>query len=149
MLEVKNKMRKKVSYYKEKVFKAENQELSLVQEFVKNTLLEYGCNAKVIMQISLAMEELFVNIANYAYSNGEGICRVTIDYDGEKKVMITVEDSGIPFNPLEKDEPNITLSAEEREVGGLGIFITKKIMDQIEYQYENQKNKLKMTKIIS
>ena len=132
----------------EKSFKANNQELSHVQEFVQKVLQRYGCNDKTIMQINLVIEEVFVNIASYAYQNDDGTCKVIVDYDGVKQVMITFEDNGIPFNPLEKENPDITLSAEKREVGGLGIFITKQIMDQVEYIYENQKNVLKMTKKI-
>lgn len=143
-------MRKKEDCFEEeKNFKAKNQELSQVQEFVQNALQKYGCNAKIIMQINLVIEELFVNIASYAYSNDEGTCKIKVHYDGEKVVMITIEDNGIPFNPLEKNDPDITLPAEKREIGGLGIFITKQIMDKVEYQYKNKKNILKMTKIVS
>lgn len=141
-------MRNKKDYEVEKSFKADNKELPHVQEFIQNTLQRYGCSDKIIMQINLVIEELFINIASYAYKNDEGTCKVIVDYDGEKQIMITLEDNGIPFNPLEKDDPDITLPAEKREVGGLGIFITKQIMDQVKYQYENQKNILKMTKIL-
>lgn len=133
----------------EKSFKANTQELPNVQEFVQNVLQNYGCSNKIIMQINLAIEELFVNIASYAYQNGDGNCRLIIDYDGEKNVMICLEDDGIQFNPLEKADPDITLSSGKSEIGGLGIFITKQIMDKVEYQYENQKNILKMTKNIT
>ena len=142
-------MRKKEDFYAEKIFKANNQELPHVQEFLQSMLQKYGCSEKIMMQIHLVIEELFVNIASYGYQNNNGTCNVIIDYDGEKTVVLTIEDNGIPFNPLEKVDPDITLPAEKREIGGLGIFITKKIMDQIEYQYENQKNRLKMTKVIS
>ena len=141
-------MGKKGRYVIEKSFKADKQELPHVQEFVQNVLQEYDCSEKTIMQINLVMEEVFVNVASYAYQNDNGDCKVIIKYDGKEKVIITLEDGGIPFNPLEKDDPDITLSAEKREVGGLGIFITKQIMDQVEYQYEDQKNILRMTKMI-
>ena len=148
ILEVIDKMKNKKGYEEEKCFKANNQELSRVQEFIQNILLRFGCNDKTIMQINLVVEEVFVNIANYAYQNDDGTCKVIVNYDGAKQVMITFEDNGIPFNPLEKEDPDITLSADKREVGGLGIFITKQIMDQVEYTYENQKNVLKITKIL-
>lgn len=149
ILEGISQMEKKEDFYEEKIFKANNQELPHVQEFVQNMLRRYGCSSKIMMQINLVMEELFVNIASYAYQNGNGTCKVIVNYDGEKEVVIIIEDDGIPFNPLEKADPDITLSAQNREIGGLGIFITKKIMDQIEYQFANQKNRLKMKKIIS
>lgn len=143
-------MKKNECHYEiEKCFQADKHELPHVQEFVQDTLQKYGCSVKVIMQINLVVEELFVNIAYYAYPNGVGTCRVSVDYDGEKKVMITLEDHGIPFNPLEKEDPDITLPADKREIGGLGIFMIKQIMDQVEYQYEEQKNRLKLTKILS
>lgn len=148
ILEGIDKMKNREEYKKEKNFKANNQELPNVQEFIQNELQRYGCSNKIIMQMNLVMEELFINIASYAYQNDAGTCKVIVDYDGEKQVTIILEDNGIPFNPLEKDDPDITLSAEKREIGGLGIFITKQIMDDVEYQYENQKNILRMTKII-
>ena len=100
------------------------------------------------IKLDLVIEEIFVNIAKYAYKDSQGKCSLTIQNDVEGKLDFIFEDSGIPFNPLENKEPDITLSAEERDIGGLGILITKKIMDNIQYKYENNKNVLKITKYI-
>ena len=82
------------------------------------------------MQIDLAVEEIFVNISNYAYQKGKGNAVVEVSLDGETNtVSIIFSDRGIPYNPLQKTDPDITLTAEERQIGGLGIFMTKKIMD--------------------
>ena len=135
-------------YKAEKTFKADSEKLHQVQEFMEDTLQKYGCSAKIMMQIDLVMEEVFMNIVHYAYPDSEGTCTVMVDFDGEKEVIITVEDSGIPFNPLEIDSPDITLPAEKREIGGLGIWITKQMMDKVEYRYEAGKNILKMVKLM-
>ena len=128
-------------------FKANKKELSEVENFVRETLEKQKCNKKVINQIRLAIEEIFINIANYAYKDKEGTCSLTIQVDNNNYSFI-FEDEGIPFNPLEKENPDISLSASKREIGGLGIFITKKIMDDINYKYENNKNILTILKKI-
>ena len=99
------------------------------------------------MQVKICVEEIFVNIAHYAYEDGKGDALIGISYDEKEHAMkFSFEDSGIPYNPLEKEDPDITLTAEERGIGGLGIFICKKTMDDIQYEYANNKNILKMTK---
>ena len=104
---------------------------------------------KLQMAISVAIEEVFVNVARYAYPNGEGEMTLGISFDEETRtVTFRMADRGIPFDPLQKPDPDITLSAEEREIGGLGIFITKKTMDTLSYAYENGENVLTMTKKI-
>jgi anti-sigma regulatory factor (Ser/Thr protein kinase) len=96
--------------------------------------------------ISTAVEEIFVNIASYAYHPNIGEAVIRLGLNG--KVVIEFEDKGIPYNPLEKTDPDITLSAEERDIGGLGIFMVKNLMDSIEYRYENNKNILTISKVI-
>ena len=129
-------------------FKAEIQELPNIQNFVENELEKHNCDIKIINQIDLVIEEIFVNIANYAYKDEKGNCTLTIKSDEKNKLVFIFEDRGIPFNPLNAKEPDITLSAEERQIGGLGILITKKTMDNVEYKYEDGKNILIITKNI-
>ena len=96
------------------------------------------------------MEELFVNVASYAYPSGSG--SVTIDMEITEEpaaAVITFTDSGIPFNPLKKDDPDIALSAEERQIGGLGIYMVKKSMDDIAYAYRDGRNVLRIVKYLS
>ena len=99
------------------------------------------------MQITVAVEEIFVNIAHYAYSPETGEARVLCEAREDPLSMsITFLDAGRKFNPLENEEPDTALSAEERDIGGLGIFLTKKFMDNVEYSYEDGKNIFKMQK---
>ena len=104
---------------------------------------------KIQTAICVAIEEVFVNVAHYAYGEGDGDVTLNIGFDKEtRNVVFEMIDSGIQFNPLLKPDPDITLSAQEREIGGLGIFITKKTMDSVTYAYENGKNILTMVKKI-
>jgi anti-sigma regulatory factor (Ser/Thr protein kinase) len=104
---------------------------------------------KIQMAICVAIEEVFVNIAHYAYGGGEGDMTLGIGFNAEsREITFRMTDAGVPFDPLKKPDPDITLSAEERDIGGLGIFITKKTMDSLEYVYENGKNILTMVKKI-
>jgi sigma-B regulation protein RsbU (phosphoserine phosphatase) len=132
-----------------KTFPAKEEALSDVLEFVEQTLENYECSMKVQMAVCVAIEEIFVNVAHYAYPDGEGDMTLGIGFDEESRVItFQMTDKGIPFNPLEKSDPDVTLSAEEREIGGLGIFITKKTMDSLTYAYENGENILIMNKKI-
>jgi anti-sigma regulatory factor (Ser/Thr protein kinase) len=104
---------------------------------------------KIQTAICVAIEEVFVNIAHYAYGEGEGDMTLGIGFDaGSREITFRMSDRGEPFDPLKIPDPDITLSAEEREIGGLGIFITKKTMDTVSYTYENGENVLTMTKRI-
>ena len=104
---------------------------------------------KVQTAICVAIEEVFVNVAHYAYGGGEGDVSFSIEFDEESRnVTFRITDKGVPFDPLKKPDPDITLSADEREIGGLGIFITKKTMDSLEYSYSNNENILTMIKKI-
>lgn len=132
---------------KEKVFPATKDALSDVMSFTEKCLQSFDCPMKSFMAICVAVEEIFVNIASYAYGESSGEACLSFGFDEAQRLMtLTVTDEGIPFNPLQKAEPDITLSAAEREIGGLGIFITKKTMDTVAYRYENGKNILTMTK---
>lgn len=125
---------------------AEN--LQQVIDFVDGVLEENGASIKTQTQVDLAVEEIFVNIANYAYGDGSGKAEILIENAG-CEITIVLKDSGIPYNPLEKEDPDITLSAEERQIGGLGIFLTKKTMDSVSYEYADGFNILTMKKRLS
>ncbi len=121
--------------------------LERVQAFVAEQMEEAGCPAKARMQIEIAVEEIYVNIAHYAYRPGVGEATVRCEAGGNPPhVVLQFLDEGVPFNPLEKEDADITLSAEEREIGGLGILMVKKSMDLVEYQYEGGKNILTVKK---
>ena len=112
-------------------------------------LEKHECPMKIQTAVCVAIEEVFVNVAHYAYGESQGDVKFEIAFDKEtRNVTFRMADKGIPFNPLNKPEPDITLSAEEREIGGLGIFITKKTMDLVTYAYENGENILTMIKKI-
>jgi len=126
---------------------ATNENLDAVTDFVNARLDAAGCGAKAKMQIDLAVEEIFVNIANYAYAPeiGRATVRVAVS-DDPLTVTITFIDRGVPYDPLKKDDPDLTLSAEDREIGGLGIFMTKKMMDDVIYEYRDGQNVLTLKK---
>ena len=133
----------------EKIFSARKDTLPEVMAFTEECLESFDCPMKSSMAICVAVEEVFVNIASYAYGEGEGNASLSFGFDDTERIMtLVITDNGVPFNPLERDEPDISLSATEREIGGLGIFITKKTMDTVSYAYENGKNILTMTKKI-
>jgi anti-sigma regulatory factor (Ser/Thr protein kinase) len=132
-----------------KTFPAKTESLSDVLGFVEETLESFECPMKIQTAISVAIEEVFVNVAHYAYPNGEGDMSLHIGFDNQSRdITFRMTDKGVPFDPLKKPDPDITLSAEDREIGGLGIFITKKTMDSLTYAYENGENILTMTKKI-
>ena len=131
---------------KELIIDAKIENLDMVLEFICAELEECECSMKMQTQIAIAVEEVFVNIAHYAYNPEVGgvVIRVSV----EDEVTIEFEDKGSPYNPLEKTDPDITAGAEEREIGGLGIFMVKKIMDAVEYRHEDNRNMLIIRKII-
>ena len=136
-------------YMTNKMFKAKTESLSEVLGFVDLMLEKYECPMKFQTAVCVAIEEMFVNVAHYAYKDGEGDVEFGIGFDkANRTVIFQMTDEGTPFDPLKKPDPDITLSAEERDIGGLGIFITKKTMDTVTYAYENGKNILTMTKKI-
>lgn len=132
------------------------EKLEEITAFVEGQLEEAGCDMKVTIQLTIALEEIYVNIAHYAYAKldengktipdtGTGPMKLTLDLDNGKVQMI-FEDQGTPYNPLEKADPDITLSAEERDIGGLGIYMVKQSMDDVTYQYKDGKNILTLMK---
>ncbi len=121
--------------------------LDEVLVFIESELEPLGCSMKALSQINIAVEEIFVNIAHYAYKPEDGDATVKIEIDGESvSAIIQIIDEGAPYDPLAKDDPDITQTAEERSIGGLGIYMVKKIMDKVEYMRIDDKNILTLRK---
>ena len=128
---------------------AKIENLDEVLGFVDGQLEELECPMKAQMQIDVAVEEIFVNIASYAYAPGIGNAVVRFESSQDPtSVTITFIDSGIPYDPVRKDDPDVTLSAEERGIGGLGIYMAKKAMDDMKYVYRDGQNILSISKSI-
>lgn len=141
-----------------KVFECEAtiENFDKVTAFVEEELENNEVDMKSSMQLTIALEEIYVNIAHYAYSKtdadgnvipntGTGPMKLSLDVSSEQ-VLMTFEDKGIPYNPLEKADPDITLSAEERDIGGLGIYMVKQSMDDVVYEHRDGKNILTLVK---
>ena len=121
--------------------------IEAVTEFVNAELEVLGCSMKIQIQIDVAIDELFGNIAHYAYGHDRGKATVRIAFDEDSHtVTLTFIDSGTPFDPLKKEDPDTTLSVKERGIGGLGIFLVKKTMDHMEYRYKDGHNILSIMK---
>ena len=118
-----------------------------VTDFVNEELEKLDCSPKAQIQIDVAIDELFGNIAHYAYNPNVGTATIRMEVvQDPMAVVLTFIDHGIPYDPLAKEDPDIKLSAEERKIGGLGIYMVKKSMDQVTYDYCNQKNVLRLEK---
>ena len=134
---------------KELTIQATVENIDAVTGFVEEQLEALGCSLKIRAQIDIAIDELFGNIAQYAYHPGVGPATVRVELTEEPlAVVLTFIDHGVPYDPLKKDDPDISLSAEEREIGGLGIYMVKKTMDGIAYEYKDGQNILTITKNI-
>jgi len=126
---------------------ATEENLDTVTAFVDERLEKVGCSMKSQMQIDLAVEEIFVNIAKYAYKPDKGRATVRVEVnDDPVQVKITFLDHGKPYDPLAKEDPDVTLSADDRPVGGLGIFMVKQSMDDVIYEYKDGANILTLVK---
>lgn len=126
---------------------ASDETLYMVLDTIERHLDENECPADVKAEILVAAEEVYVNIAHYAYGGHEGEAVVQMEVCQNPKCWRMVfRDKGVPYNPLEKDDPDISLSAGEREIGGLGIFMVKQSMDKVEYRYEDGCNVLTIEK---
>ena len=131
----------------ELTLEAKKENLDEVLDFVHQTLDESQCFPKNLMQLDLAVEELFVNIAQYAYYPKTGAVKILTEFHSESsEITITFIDKGIPYNPLSKRDPDMTLAVDKRPIGGLGIYIAKKIMDRLSYQYKDEQNILQISK---
>ena len=132
---------------KELTLTATVENIEVVTDFVNEQLESFDCPMKAQMQIDIAIDELFGNIAHYAYNPeiGKATVRVEVTQD-PLAVVITFIDNGVPYDPLAKADPDTTLRAEEREIGGLGIYMVKKSMDEITYEYKDGQNILAIKK---
>ena len=134
---------------KELTISATVENIEVVTDFVNEQLESFDCPMKAQMQIDIAIDELFGNIAHYAYNPEVGDATVRVEVkDDPLAVVITFIDKGVPYDPLKKADPNTNLSAEEREIGGLGIYMVKKSMDEISYEYKDGQNILTILKNI-
>lgn len=136
---------------KEITLPAKDERIGELNAILEDFLCENDFPMKDILQIQLIIEEVFVNICHYAYQEKMELSEeeklVWIEYGFEDgKFVLTLKDRGIPFDPLAKKDPDVTLSAEERQIGGLGIFLTKKIMDRVEYTFKDGFNILYLEK---
>ena len=132
---------------KEITLAATLENIAAVTDFVNEQLEANACPMKAMMQIDVAIDELFGNIAHYAYAPGTGEATVRVEIQQEpREAVITFLDRGTPFDPLNADTPDITQSAESRPVGGLGIFLVRKTMDDVSYTYQNGQNMLSIRK---
>ena len=123
--------------------------IETVTDFVNEQLEALDCPMKAQMQIDIAIDELFGNIAHYAYNPEVGSATVRVEViEDPLAVTITFIDNGVPYDPLAKADPDTTLSAEERDIGGLGIYMVKKSMDDIIYEYKDGQNILKIKKYL-
>ena len=123
--------------------------LTMVLSFIRDYLKTIDCPTKIQTQIAISVEEIFVNIASYAYYPNSGIVKILIESIRNNSTLeITFIDSGRPFTPLENKDPDISIEAEERPIGGLGILMTKKAMDEVAYDFKEGKNILVLRKII-
>lgn len=135
---------------KELKVEADHENMQKVQDFVKGELEQSpGLSHKDLLQIHMVIDEIFGNIVAYAYEDGRGDVVILVDYDKTQgTVMLVFTDEGKPYNPLLNEDPDIKLSADERTAGGLGIFMVKNTMDEIDYENRDGKNILTMKKQI-
>lgn len=121
--------------------------MNTVTAFVDDFLDQIACPMKSKIQINIVIDEIFGNICHYAYKDSVGAVTVRVESGNTPKaVFLTFIDNGIPYNPLETEDPDVTSSSEERKIGGLGIYLVKKNMDEMKYEYVNQQNRLWMEK---
>ena len=132
---------------KELLLAASDETLYTVLDAIKDELKKNGCPGDVQTQILISAEEIYVNIAHYAYGGEAGEAKVQIDVGGDPKTCkVVFYDRGMQYNPLEKEDPDTTLSADERQIGGLGVFMVKTMMDKVDYKYTDGQNIFTMIK---
>ncbi|MDO4804291.1 MAG: ATP-binding protein [Lachnospiraceae bacterium] len=134
---------------KELNIEAKTDNLATVLAFIDEQLEKYNCPLRQKVHLDVAVEELYVNIARYAYNPEVGWVKLRISVDDNPlAVSITFMDNGKPYDPLAKKDPDITLSADERDIGGLGIYMVKQNMEDVRYEYKNGMNILTIKKNI-
>ena len=126
---------------------AKIENIAVITDFVNSILEANGCSAKVQMEIDIAIDEIFGNIAYYVYTPKTGEATVQVEIKNfPERLELTFIDKGIPYNPLENKDPDVTLDIEKRKIGGLGIFLVKEMMDEVSYEYADGQNILKIKK---
>ncbi len=134
---------------KELKIEAKTEKLREVLAFLDEELEALDCDMKTMFALDLSVEEIFVNIASYAYEGNEGEAEISLDFsEADNMLSIIFKDSGIPYDPLAKEDPDVTLDLEDRKIGGLGIFMVKKNVDEISYENRDGKNILTLRKKI-
>ncbi len=132
---------------KEITLAARTENIDAVTEFVNQELEAMGCPGKTRVQFDVAIDEIFANIACYAYGPEGGPATVRFEaLESPRGAAVTFLDSGMPFDPLNNEDPDVTLPAEERSVGGLGVFLVKKTMDRVRYEHTGGNNVLQIIK---
>lgn len=121
---------------------ADVKHLDIIFAFVNQVIEPYHCSASTRFQLEVALEEIYVNIAHYAYPSAVGTTTIRCEVIGEKEPLLYLEilDQGKPYNPLARQDPDVELCAEAREIGGLGIYMVKSTMDAVSYRYESGSN---------
>ena len=130
------------------IIEAKRDNLDEVLRFLDRYLEKHDCNPKAQIQLDIAVEEIYINIASYAYEEEVGMAEIRLEICEEGVLQVTFLDSGIPYDPLAKEDPDVTLPAEKRQIGGLGVFMVKKSMDEVAYEYRDGKNVFTMKKAI-
>ncbi len=134
---------------KKLVLEAKVENLTIVNEFVEEILQPLNCSMKIQMQLELAVEEIFVNIANYAYGESTGKAFITGRIlENPLRLELVFMDEGTPYNPLAREDPDLEQKMEDRAIGGLGIYLVKKNVEEIAYSYQEGKNVLTLCKHI-
>lgn len=136
-----------VVFEKELKYEAILTNLTALMSEIDSVLDQFDCSVKLQTQVDVSVDEIFTNICSYAYPSGTGSVVILIKvYEEPEQIAICFTDEGIPYNPIEKEEPDVTLSADERPIGGLGIFMVKRMMDEMNYEYSEGKNVLTLLK---
>lgn len=129
--------------------RAQISDIPQVTEFIEGELEKRGCSMKTIARINIVIDEIYSNIAKFAYKDGDGPVTVSLkEKQDPHRIVLRFVDEGVPYNPLTKEDPDVSLDAESRDIGGLGVFMVKKIMDDVSYKYKNDKNILTLVKNI-
>lgn len=124
---------------------SELERMDEVLDFVSEIIDAHGTTPQTRTQLRIVMEELYVNIAHYAYPSGNGWAEIRGSIEDDVATF-TLIDAGTPYDPLAKPDPDVTLSGEEREIGGLGIYMVKTMVDDVEYVYADGCNQLTIRK---
>ena len=120
------------------------------QDRIRDYLAPFPCSMRTLLELDMLVEEIFINIANYAYPQGGGSVWIDLSVnEGGDTLVMTFRDTGTPYDPLKKESPDITSPAEQRAIGGLGIFLVQKYSDALSYKFENSENRLTICKKIA